>query len=177
MNSMDLQRSRTSTKGYSLVEMLVAVSMASVLAGVGIPAMNGYIKNDRLAVQINTLAGDLALARSVAISRHQSVVLCASDDQASCSSENWAEGWIVFVDMDSDTEVDDDDELIGQSPALGGENKLSGSMGDKVVYDARGFAPDTLGNFVLCDDRGDEYMKSMVIERTGRFSSGGNGSC
>ena len=163
--------------GYTLLDILIAITTVSLLMGFAGPAMTSLVKNDRLAAQINTLVGHLAHARSTAVTRHQSIILCASDDQASCSSNDWADGWVVFVDANNDSDLTIADEILSEYQGLPNNISLSGSMGSKVIYDRRGFAINTFGSFALCDDRGAEHMKSVSIQRTGRVHRGGAASC
>ena len=163
--------------GFTLIEVLITAALITIVMAVGVPSMSEFIKNDRLATQINTLVGHLALARSTAVSRHQQVIVCASNDQATCSSADWADGWIVFVDVDASGDISAGDELLRAQVALTGDNTLASTAGAVVTYDNRGFAPDSTGSFALCDDRGAAKMKSITIANTGRVRRGGGASC
>ena len=134
-------------------------------------------KNDRLVTQINTLVGHLAYARSEAVLRHQPVVICASSNQTSCSTTNWASGWIIFVDTDNNSDFSAGEDMLRQVEELSGGNTLTSSVGSIAIYDERGFAPNSVGSFTLCDDRGDTHKKSISISTTGRVRQGGGGSC
>lgn len=163
--------------GFTLIEVLITSALIVIVMAVGVPSMSEFIKNDRLATQINTLVGHLALARSSAVSRHQQVIVCASNDQATCSSADWADGWIVFVDVDASGAFSAGDELLRAQEALSGNNTLVSTTGAVVTYDNRGFAPASTGSFALCDDRGLPHMKSISISNTGRVHKGGGASC
>ena len=163
--------------GFTLIELLIVAGLVSILMAIGIPAMGDFIKNDRLTTQINTMVGHLAYARSEAVLRLQSVIICASDNQASCSSNNWADGWIVFVDTDNNNDFSAGEEMLRVKQPLEGGNTLINPTGSSVEYDLRGFAPDSIGSFSLCDDRGATHMKSISISVTGRVRKGGSVSC
>ena len=163
--------------GYTLIEVLIVAALVSILMAVGVPAMGEFVKNDRLTTQINTLVGHLAYARSEAVLRLQSVIICASDDQATCSSNDWADGWIVFVDTDNDNDFTAGEEMLRVKQPLEGGNTLINSTGASVEYDLRGFAPNSIGSFSLCDNRGATHMKSISISVTGRVRKGGSVSC
>ncbi len=139
--------------------------------------MREFIKNDRLVTQINTLVGHLAYARSEAVLRHQPVVICASSNQSSCSTNNWASGWIIFVDTDNNSDFSAGEDMLRQVEELSGSNTLTSSVGSIAIYDKRGFAPNSVGSFTLCDDRGDAHKKAITISVTGRVRQGGGGSC
>ena len=163
--------------GFTLLELLITMTLISLVMAIGIPSMRDFIKNDRLVTQINTLVGQLAYARSEAVTRHVPVVICASDNLTSCSSTNWAEGWILFVDADSSSDFSAGDEMLRQKQPLSGGTTLTSSAGSVVIYDSRGFAPNSGGSFSLCDDRGVTHLKSISISNTGRVRKGGSSSC
>jgi type IV fimbrial biogenesis protein FimT len=163
--------------GFTLTELLITVSILTLVMAIGVPSMRDFIKNDRLVTQINTLVGHLAYARSEAVLRPQPVIICASSNQTSCSTNNWASGWILFVDTDNNSDFSAGEDMLRQFDGLSGGNKLTSSVGSIVTYDKRGFAPNSVGSFTLCDDRGDTHKKSITISATGRVRQGGGGAC
>ncbi|MCP4769726.1 MAG: prepilin-type N-terminal cleavage/methylation domain-containing protein [Gammaproteobacteria bacterium] len=163
--------------GFTLTELLITVTILSLVMAIGVPSMREFIKNDRLVTQINTLVGHLAYARSEAVLRHQPVVICASSNQSSCSTNNWASGWIIFVDTDNNSDFSAGEDMLRQVEELSGSNTLTSSVGSIAIYDKRGFAPNSVGSFTLCDDRGDAHKKAITISVTGRVRQGGGGSC
>lgn len=164
--------------GFTLFELMITMMLIALVMAIGIPSMRDFIKNDRLVTQINTLVGQLAYARSEAVTRHVPVVICASNGNLdSCSSANWAEGWILFVDADSSSDFSAGDEMLRQQQPLPSGATLTSSMGFVVTYDSRGFAPGSAGSFSLCDDRKEAHLKSISISNTGRVRKGGSLSC
>ncbi|MDH3759932.1 MAG: GspH/FimT family protein [Gammaproteobacteria bacterium] len=163
--------------GFTLLELLITLVLVSIVMAIGLPSMRDFIKNDRLSTQINTLVGHLAYARSEAVTRHLPVVVCASNNQSSCSSNNWADGWIIFTDVDNSGDVSAGEEVLRAQQLLSGNNTLVSTTGSSVVYDNRGFAPTSTGSFSLCDDRGAVHIKSITISNTGRVRKGGSASC
>ena len=163
--------------GFTLLELMITLTILSLVMVIGVPSMRDLVKNDRMVTQINTLVGHLAYARSEAALRHQSVVICASGTQTSCSTTNWASGWIIFVDADNNADFSAGEDMLRVVDELSGSNTLTSTVGSVVTYDKRGFAPNSVGSFTLCDDRGDAHMKSISISTTGRVRQGGGGSC
>ena len=163
--------------GFTLIELLVVVTIVGLMMAFGIPAMGTFIKNDRLSTQINTLVGHLAYARSEAVTRGQQVALCVSDDMVSCSGNNWAAGWMIFVDSDGNSAFDGGEDILRVKQALTGNNMLTSTFAGSFVYDRRGFSASGTGNFSLCDDRGVTNMKSISISNTGRVRQGGGAAC
>jgi type IV fimbrial biogenesis protein FimT len=86
--------------GFTLVELLITIVVLSILLAAGVPAFKDFIKSNRVTAQTNDLVSAIQLARSEALKRGANVVVCASDNQTSCTGKDtWADGWIVFSDL------------------------------------------------------------------------------
>ena len=175
--------------GVTLVELVITIALVAILLGLGVPAMRELIQNNCQATQINDLLLSLNLARTAAVKHGSPAFLCISDRSATpnCddNSVQWENGWIAFVDgnqsgasrgkLDSPFDADADgfwdageDWLIQTHPALdcGATLRGSGNIRSDIGYDPRGFsAPGTLR---LCDDRGAQEARGIVIGSTGR---------
>ena len=164
--------------GFTLVELMVVVAIAGLAMAFAIPAMGNFIKNERLVTQINTLVGHLAYARSEAVTRRQQIILCASGTMTSCSGADWADGWILFIDADNSSTFNAGELILrAKAPLEGIGTSLNSSTGSMIIYDNRGFSPNSNGVFSLCDDRGAAHVKSISITNTGRVRRGGSASC
>jgi type IV fimbrial biogenesis protein FimT len=92
-------------RGFTMMELLVAVSIAAVLFAIGVPMYRNASLGARLSAAANNLLASVQLARSEAIKRNVQVTLCASSDGATCAaSGGWEQGWIV-VDAVADPDV------------------------------------------------------------------------
>ncbi len=115
---MKLIKNRTNkikrlNSGFTLVELMITVSIVGILASFAIPSFNEMIANNRLSALSNDLITDLYTARSEAIKKNIPVTICSSTDQASCAnSTNWGTGWIIFKDVGVPGVVDGVDEIL-----------------------------------------------------------------
>src|SRR5882672_8009034 len=95
--------SKQRDSGYTLVEVLVAMTIVSILAAIAIPSFKYVTTSNRITTQVNRLLGDMQFARAEAIKQGQFVTVCVSSDGTSCTgSVNWQNGWIVFMDTNGD---------------------------------------------------------------------------
>ena len=90
---MNMQRANA---GFSLIEMLVTVSILIIMATLGTASYQYLITSTRLSGEISGMLNGLKAARSEAIKRGQAVAFCPNAGGASCGT-NWAAGWNVMV--------------------------------------------------------------------------------
>jgi type IV fimbrial biogenesis protein FimT len=93
--------------GFTLVELLIAMVVVTILLAIGAPAFKDFIKNNRVTSLINGHVSVIQLARSEALKRGTNMVVCASDDQTTCTGKDtWADGWILFSDLNLNNSPD-----------------------------------------------------------------------
>jgi type IV fimbrial biogenesis protein FimT len=89
-------------RGFSLIELFVALSVAAILLAVATPSLASFFRTNRLAAASNELVVSLQVARAEAARRGRDVSVCRSTDGATCANSTaWAAGWIVFQDANS----------------------------------------------------------------------------
>lgn len=89
--------------GFSLIELLVAISVMAIVLAVAVPSLDRALTSNRMAGQANQLLLAMQLARSEALTRRRPVRVCASANRSTCGG-SWADGWIVLAE-DADTVV------------------------------------------------------------------------
>ncbi len=162
-----------SYNGFSLIELMVTLSIAAILLTIGVPSFNTIIKNNRLTSQINSLVSSLGMARSEALKRNQPVSVCKSGNGTACSS-NWtasSQGWAVFVDSDQNGSIGAGEEVLRANGRLESGTKLR-FTGNYLSFDRQGGAPASSGTFILCDDRGASSAKAIIVLASGLIRKG-----
>lgn len=167
------------------MELLVTMSVATILLTLGVPAFQDLIKNNRLTTAANELVGALSLARSEAIKRGVRVTVCKSSTGAACAnSGGWDQGWIVFTDPNNNAIFDSGDALLRVREAVQSNLSITGNtnLSDYTSYVARGHSQLTSGAFQAgtikaCDDRTGNVGKSLVVSQSGRIRVETGASC
>lgn len=93
--------------GFTIIELMIAVAVASILLAVAVPSFNQMVVSGRLTAQSNEMIAAISLARSEAIKRNASVTLCrAAANATTCSTAAgvW-QNWIIRVGTGSGTVV------------------------------------------------------------------------
>lgn len=126
------------SKGLTLIELMIGLAVFSVLLTIGIPSFNNIIQNSRLTTQTNELLGSLMAARSEALKRNATVVV-------GLTSTHWTEGWQLKTA---------DDEVLRTYRALNGNNSLTCDAGcTSVTFFGSGRAKNA-ANFTLTNGAG-----------------------
>ena len=81
--------------GFTLLELLIALVIAGVLVGYGVPAYRNFSVRQNISNHANDLLTDINLARVSALDLSRNVGLQRIGN-------NWSRGWNVFVDDDND---------------------------------------------------------------------------
>lgn len=84
-------------KAFTLIELMVTLTVASVIIAFAIPSFNSMIINNRSASLGDEFSIAVNFARSEALKRGTRVSLCASENGTSCTGA-WTDGYIVFID-------------------------------------------------------------------------------
>lgn len=72
-------RGPTHERGFSMIELLVTVTIFIILGGLAIPAFMRMIEDNRITTQANSFIADIKFARSEAIKRSSRVAVCISN--------------------------------------------------------------------------------------------------
>lgn len=89
--------------GFTLVELLVTISVLAVLVAAAMPGMRDFVVGNRLSSNVNSFIGLINYARSEAIARNQDVMVCPKSSGATtcASTTSWNTHDIqAFVDED-----------------------------------------------------------------------------
>lgn len=83
-------------QGFSLIELLVAISIIGILSILALPSFLASNINNQLASQVNQLNNIFSFARSEAYRLNSTVSVCATTNGIACNSSNFSNGTIIF---------------------------------------------------------------------------------
>lgn len=167
------QRMPASSRGFTLIELMIAVGLTGLLLSMAVPALDQFTSNARQTSAVNDFVSSMHVARSTAITTNFRVTVCASSTGTNCEAVSWDQGWIVFADRDSDQVVDADEVISDASAGIEGLDIRSGEFGQFLMYRPNGRVMNasvtgSSGQFVVCDKRGTDHAKVLVIDLSGR---------
>lgn len=98
-------------RGASLIEAVLATSIASVLTTAAVPSLASAMTQQRLRAASSDLFATFNLARSEAVKRSSPVAVIPAD------SLDWSSGWKVFADRNDNGVLDPDEQTLIERPA------------------------------------------------------------
>lgn len=157
--------------GFTLVETMVACALAFILFGIAIPAANAGIEAARSADARSKLLYSLMQAASRAGLTGTKAVLCPSTDGMMCANSfDWSNGWIVYMDRNSNREREPDETLINMVQALEGKARLHSTAGrTRIVFQGNAGNAGSNVSFTLCDGRGPGKARSLIMSNVGNL--------
>lgn len=112
---------RNSSRGFSLIEFMIALIILSILVGIAVPGFLDFLRRQKVASSANSALAILQYARSEAIKRQSNIEVNFVADSA---------GWTIEVRRD------DTDELLRTLRKDDPQTEWSGS--NRVLFDLRG---------------------------------------
>lgn len=179
MNSSQQKHKKTShISGFTLVELMVTISIAAILMAVAAPSYTTFIRNSQLSDAVGEFMSAANAARGNAIKQGINTFLVPT------TGANWSTGWYVFADGNWDgvyTASDPKDVLIMQSPAPNSILTVATPAGNNstltsgyLLFNGSGYPKMTNGGLAggrLKIANGTTRAVFVIVSTTGRVRS------
>jgi type IV fimbrial biogenesis protein FimT len=171
--------------GFTLIEMMVTLTIAGILAGIAIPNMRTFLWNNRIATTANDLLRSIQVARTEAIKRQLInavtglptglVAVCATtnsnaaDNALTCSYGNFSQ-WFVFVDANNNGQHDNGETVLDRGAAAP-TNIVKSNQNGILCFASTGFSNPVCGTrtqvtaVTVCAN---STARALIISQTGR---------
>ncbi|MFZ6048048.1 GspH/FimT family pseudopilin [Pseudomonas sp. CR3202] len=159
------------SRGFTLIEALVALTIITLLISVGVPAMTELIHSHQLRTASNTLHVSFNQARQASVTRRVPVLVDNQD-------EDWSSGWRVYADQNNNARWDEGEPVLAENGPQPQGLIIKGNAPVRryVRYTPTGRTHMANGAFqagtlVLCHSDGKAAVRKLVISATGRVRS------
>lgn len=167
------------SRGFTLVELMVAIAVLAVLAAIAFPSFQGTIRSNRIATATNELLAGIALARAEAVRNPGGAGLCASLAGSACDGE-WNDGWLVWIDVNGNGSLDDGERILRFAQTHPGLVITATSPGgadaaEAIPFDLRGRPSDTQTREITIAPEncpaGQELVRVLAMSLSGQIVS------
>lgn len=153
-------------KGFTLIELVVTIIVAGVLAAMAAPSFKNLVLDAKIGGQARALLSDLHTARSEAARLNQSVGVCPTANGTSCST-NWSHSRLVYIDDDGDNSRSSSESILKVSDDLSSGQTISGPGDGSVFFRSSGQINQPT-SFKICDERVGNFGRLVTVSVTGR---------
>jgi type IV fimbrial biogenesis protein FimT len=162
---------RRRNHGLTLPELLGAMAIAAILAGIAMPMVSGTLHAARAADARTSLLRTYQSAIRHASVAGVHVVACPSTTDNGCrDSIDWSSGWLLFEDRDGDRQHNESELVLASFPPLAERVHLRSTAGRKrLVFQPSGGNAGSNVTLTLCDGRGADKAVQMVMANDGRL--------
>lgn len=170
---MALASFRSNGRGFTLIELMITLSIAAILAMIGMPALGSMLARSHQRSAESALEASLMHAREMAITRHIQVIVCPSADHRTCASwDDWQDGWMIAADADRDRKPDAGAplEVFDAMPV---QMRVRSSSGrPRVIFRPDGSASGTNARLTICHLGDAREGSAIVVSNSGRVRAG-----
>ena len=158
-------------RGFTIIELMITVAIVGILVAAAAPGYQDWVATTRLNSHTNEFVTALHYARSEAVKRNVAVSVCKTSSGADCvTTGTWAQGWMVFVDVNGTGTYDTGDSILRVHEKLTGGSTLVGqtAVSSVITFRSNGTAAQS-GRIDMCSYRQTVAGRDIVIASgTGR---------
>jgi type IV fimbrial biogenesis protein FimT len=155
-------------RGFTLIEVLVTISIAVILMALAVPSFTEIMTRNRLVTYNNEFVAALATARSEAIRRGTTVSVCKRASDTSCVGGAWSNGWLVVVntgDVNPASSAPSGPVLrVHEALSSGYTLNANNNFKNYVTFQPDGSA-NQIGTFAFCRDNQTVGARSVTLTR------------
>lgn len=160
---------KTTQRGITLIELLMALAIAAVLLGLSLPSFAALKARNSVAASHNLMMSGFATAREAAIMHRMPAVLCPGSIETGCRKDGiWDGGWMIWLDRNDNGRLDGSDTLLRSETGFDGELAIRSSKHrSRVTFQPNGMAGGSNLTVKLCNAEG-APLRGLVTSNTGR---------
>jgi len=165
---MNNKRLNIKQRAFTIVELLIGISIVAILTIIALPNLNKFIIELRVDNEISELHKLLLIARNTSVNSGRNVIVCPIVENL-CHT-NWHNEVSVFIDLNADGNFDINDEVIRVKAAPMSKDTLKYSGGALLAYNARGnlTTNNAMTTFSYCPDGYTSSSRGIDVSISGR---------
>lgn len=168
------ERSIASDYGFTLLELLITLTIAAILLSVTVPSGKQLFHQQESASVTNQIVSLLYFARETAVSSGYNTGVCPTLDLATCS-RNWNQAFIVYKDLDGNKTFNpsmDEALQVAVLPPSWSVNWRAFNSQYVIQFQPSGYTFNQNGTLEICPPFATTSVNTLVLNRIGRLRKG-----
>ena len=159
----------TAQRGYTLIEIAIAVVVSIALIGFATPRVSGWVERDIVSSETRNFKELLAHARAEAMSRNIVITL-----DTNLASNDWSGEITVHTDMTNNTSYDSSTDSVVEQWSVRHRDLIITSdtrAGDWISFGTVGqlLEKENIARIAICDHRGKSAGQVITLSLTGQI--------
>lgn len=157
------------TKGFTLMDLLIVISIFSIVLFAGMPGLTQLVEKEKVGASSRTVQQALALAREAAVLANMPVSICTSMDGMVCEKK-WGSQLVVFRDPGGTGQLKNSDQVLQILPLEAGWQVRWSAFGNKpqLTLNGQGYTQHQNGSFYLCPTTDKGLGRRIAVNKAGR---------
>lgn len=145
-------------KGFTLIELMVALAVAAVLLTIAVPSFQSVSRNSAVRATTNDLMSTINLARMQAVSTRSNMTIAPTDG-------DWSDGWTLEL---SAAGVEEDMETVPNGKVSVSRTGGSGAL----IFLARGGLQGGEAEFQVSHNENSDVSRTFCVSFFGKITPG-----
>lgn len=99
-------------QGFSLFELMSIIVIVAIICSISLPFYHDWMQKQEFRSIHPTIQQHVSYARSQALARRTTVVICSSESLIQCEKNTWHKGIIIFTDRNKNKQIDDGELIL-----------------------------------------------------------------
>lgn len=160
-------RSHKHDEGYSLIELLVSLTIIVCLMSLLFPSLSSVNNRRAVSLKVWEIKRTLEYARSLAVTQNRLITVCITTEDYRCIKENGSR-LLVFDDQNIDYQWTPGEPIYRDINLAKAQVKLSASGRSYVRFDSSGASRGS-GNFLVCIPGAGDFGRQVIFFYSGRI--------
>ena len=99
-------------RAFTLIELLITIAIIAIITTLAVPQFQQDLMKKEVQSSQIKLSHAIQMARQYAMSQANHVVICSASSHTSCSNDSWSQGFVVFVDINNNRQIDTNESVL-----------------------------------------------------------------
>lgn len=168
--------------GFTLIELIVTIAVLAILIIITLPSYHSYMERQEHQRLLPLVRNITQLSRNLAVTHHQQIVICSSQDLDICADNQWSKGVLIFTDQNTNKRRDTT-EMVHEKLKTNlkyGHLKWSGGIANPnsvTFMGDTGLPRGSQGSFHYCSSKTSQNNTRYVVNQMGHVRAEPSNEC